>query len=242
MMNLYDEIIKNTEELLRESPMKKYIYREDYVAEEGKKNQLILSKEAAFHMGENTDPSVAYTLITNSEELVSGDEIVVYGQELQEIKGNTPFARITIIRTTPTEAIEEQEFYKIFKGIEMLQYGIEPKGYMVRPSALSNLERVRVSKEALKAGITFEKVGNLFIRKYKANPYVKAVKVIFITLKELDYKKLDKLADTSKNITAAMNHIISDLNMDCKACQWKPVCDEVEGMKDMHIQVRGKGH
>ena len=112
---------------------------------------------------------------------------------------------------------------------------------MIRAAAFSNREQVRVSKKALKKGLTFEQVGNLFIEKYKQNRHVQAVKVIFVTLPEAPYEKLDTLAAKSQNIIKALDHIMDDLPMDCKACEWKAVCDEVEGMKEMHGKVRRRG-
>ena len=35
--------------------------------------------------------------------------------------------------------------------------------------------------------------------------------------------------------------VLTDLKMDCKACEWKIVCDEVEGMKVLHQKQLGKG-
>jgi len=110
---------------------------------------------------------------------------------------------------------------------------------MLRASALSNREQVRVSKKALKSGLSFEAVGNLFIRKYKENKHVKAVTVIFVTQPDAPFAELEELAELSSEITRALNHILSDIDMDCRACGWKPVCDEVEGIKEMHSKISG---
>ena len=41
---------------------------------------------------------------------------------------------------------------------------------MMRSTSKTHKEAVRVSKEALKNGMSFEKIGDLFIKKYKENP------------------------------------------------------------------------
>ena len=112
---------------------------------------------------------------------------------------------------------------------------------MIRAAAFSNREQARVSRKALDKGLTFEQVGNLFIRQYRRSRFVQAAKVIFITLPQAPYRDLDGLAARTNKITGALNHILDDVDMDCKACEWKPVCDEVEGLKEMHGIRRRRG-
>ena len=112
---------------------------------------------------------------------------------------------------------------------------------MIRAAAFSNREQARVSRKALDKGLTFEQVGNLFIRQYRRSRFVQAVKVIFITLPQAPYRDLDGLATRTNKIIGALNHILDDVDMDCKACEWKPVCDEVEGLKEMHGIRRRRG-
>ena len=112
---------------------------------------------------------------------------------------------------------------------------------MIRAAAFSNREQARVSRKALDKGLTFEQVGNLFIRQYRRSRFVQTVKVIFITLPQAPYRDLDGLAARTNKITGALNHILDDVDMDCKACEWKPVCDEVEGLKEMHGIRRRRG-
>lgn len=236
-MRVYDEIIRKTTELLAANENRVYSYNPKNAAVEGKKNELILAKEAAFELGESILPSVSYTAITDNEELMSGDSILLFGKDLQELSENSAFARITILLTDNIEENGEQGAYSIIKNIEMKKYDVSPVGYMMRASALSNREQVRVSKNAIKVGLSFESVGNLFISKYKENKHVRAVTVIFVTLPDAPYAEFDRLAEGSVEITRALNHILADIKMDCCACEWKPVCDEVEGMKEMHSKI-----
>lgn len=236
-MRIYDEIIRKTTALLASRENRVYSYNPKNTAAEGKKNELILAKEAAFELGESILPSVSYTAITDNEQLVSGDRILLFGKDLQELADNSSFARITILLTDNIEENGEQGAYSIIKNIDMKKYDVSPVGYMMRASALSNREQVRVSKNAIKAGLSFERVGNLFISKYKENKHVRAVMVIFVTLSDAPYEEFERLADGSVEITRALNHILADIKMDCCACEWKPVCDEVEGMKEMHSKI-----
>jgi CheY-like chemotaxis protein len=98
-----------------------------------------------------------------------------------------------------------------------------------------------VAKSALKKGVSFEKVGNLLISKYKENPKIKAVKVIFVTADNVDYKKLEAMAQKSFSITETLNHIMNSVTFDCDSCNLKPICDEVDGMKELHFKNASMG-
>ncbi|MEG1744052.1 MAG: hypothetical protein RR215_00565 [Ruthenibacterium sp.] len=233
-MKIFDELIQKTQALFAAMDGTVFAYAPQKAACEGEKNELVLRSEAAFELGEGSYDSTAFTLLTSDAALVPRDEIVVYGRELAQLCGDTPFARVTLLRTDDIEAAGEQAAYAIIKSIELKKHEVFPKGYMMRASALTNREQVRVAKTALKAGLSFEGVGNLFLQKYKESKHVLAAKIIFVTLSNGPYSELDALAAKAAALTKALNHILADMKMDCHACAWKPVCDEVDGLKEMH--------
>ncbi len=241
-MNFFDVVIDRMQACL--SPYTPRVYQADpaRTAPEGGKNQLILGSEAAFELGALSCDSVSALLVTQSEAVVPQDEILVYGPDLGDIQGDCNFARIAVLRTDDIAKNGEQAAFAILKEIETRKYGVYPEGYMIRAAAFSNREQARVSKKALKAGLNFEQVGNLFIREYKRNRHVQAVKLVFVTLPNVPYGELDALASKAQAITKALDHILDDVNMDCNACEWKVVCDEVEGLKEMHGKIRRRGH
>ena len=236
-MKIYDEIIRKTTELFAASEPRAYLYDPQNSAMLGKKNELILARDAAFELGEGSLPSVSYTIVTDNEELITSDSILLFGKDIKDLEKDSPFARITILLTDNIEESGEQGAYAIIKNIEMKKYDVFPEGYMMRAAVLSNREQIRVSKSALKAGLSFEHIGNLFISKYKENKHVRAVKVIFVTHPDAPYEELERLAKSSVEITRTLNHVFADIDMNCHACEWKPVCDEVEGIKDMHLKM-----
>ena len=68
---------------------------------------------------------------------------------------------------------------------------------------------------------------------------VKNVRVIFITKKEL-VESLSGYAKKADDITKSLTHIFDGLDADCGHCDFKKVCDEVEGMKEMHLGMAKK--
>jgi hypothetical protein len=236
-MKIYDALICETRALLSGEKPREYAYAPENCAPEGKKNALILLREAAFELGESRLPSLSYLAITDNEALIPEDRVLLYGKDLTELRGDAPFARLTFLLTDAIEEAGEQAAYSLIQELELKRYELAPEGCMLRAPAFSNREQLRVSKSAVKAGLSFAQLGSLFIRKYKENPHVKAVVVIFITLPAAPYAALDALASRSNDLTRALNHIFEDANLDCHACAWKPVCDEVEGMKGLHRQM-----
>ena len=105
----------------------------------------------------------------------------------------------------------------------------------MRTSAENNREQVRISKKAKAAGISFERVGCDYIAQYKRDPNIRAVKLVFVTDPALDYKKLAQDAKTVHDITLTLSKILEGMPADCNSCNLKPICDEVEGMKELHF-------
>lgn len=189
-------------------------------------SQVILQRDTAFELD-----GTGFNLVTSSE---INDGIVVIGDDLQNINGKRRFARISLVQIENEE--DEQKAYNLIRKIEYVKYHHFPEGYMIRTSSRSHKEAVRVSKTALKDGICFQKIGSLLINKYKEIPAVKAVKVIFITDPLADYAEFENIAQKNNRITETLNHIMNSVTFDCDTCNLKPICDEVEGMKELHFK------
>lgn len=97
-----------------------------------------------------------------------------------------------------------------------------------------------MSKQAVRSGISFKAVGMDYIKQYKENRDVLNVRIIFITDPSVDYEALKKNAKLADGITSTLTHILEGLPTDCSVCQLKDVCDEVEGMKELHFGKAAK--
>jgi CO dehydrogenase/acetyl-CoA synthase beta subunit len=137
--------------------------------------------------------------------------------------------------------MEDEAVYRTLKDIEFSKYHVYPEGYMVRMSSENYREQVRISKQAFRRGISFEALGNNYITEYKKNLNVLAVKVMFITDPAPDYRKMQEIAKKSRDVTETLTHIFEGLSTDCSVCSLKDVCDEVEGMKELHFGIGAKG-
>ncbi len=200
-------------------------------------SELVMMKDSVFELGGGNNPSTNYTLVTTSD-IMDEDGIFLVGKDITEMSSDTPFARIVIIKTE--EIGESEEAYNAIRDMEFARYHVYPKGYMVRVSAGSNQEQVRISKQAKAKGINFSAIGKAYLDKYKAIDHLLNVRIIFIT--DMDtVNALSEYAKKADDITKSLTHIYDGLATDCGHCDFKPVCDEVEGMREMHLGMVNKG-
>ncbi len=230
-MEFFDSLICELSDLISGFQKTNYPYSEKNQWNDVGYSQVILQRDTAFELD-----GVGFNLVTSSDV---DDGIVVVGDELGNITAERKFARVCLVQLEDSD--DEQACYKTIKKVDYVKYHFFPEGYMIRTTSRSHKESVRVAKSALKKGISFEKAGNLLISKCKENPKVKAVKVIFITASGADYKKLEAMAQKSGNIAETLNHIMNNVKFDCDTCNLKPVCDEVEGMKELHFKNASMG-
>ena len=233
-MKLYDNLIENTMSAVQKAGIKKWAYGEVRPWKCLDNAEFIMQRDACVELGSGGLPSVNYTCVTTSG-FVTQDEILLCGNDLRDIKGETSFARIVILETEDIgEADDQERAFQIIRNLDFVRYHVFPEGYMVRVSSQSNQEQVRISKNAIKSGIDFGRVGAAYINKYKAVEKVKNVRVIFITEKSL-VEELVPNADKVDAITRTLTHILDGMPTDCGHCSMKPVCDEVDGMRELHL-------
>ena len=170
-MNFFDSLITEVVSLSDGLDKKTFDYNKGFAWSDIGYNEVILQRDTAFELD-----GVGFNLVTSQH---IDDEIVVVGEDIPEIKTNLTFARICVIELEDTE--DQQKTYNLIRKVEYTKYHVFPLGYMIRTSSRSHKEAVRVSKNAVKDGIDFQKIGSLFINKYKENPSVKGVRIIFIT-------------------------------------------------------------
>lgn len=236
IVKLYDSFIEELKELLPSDP-EIYAYDENDIWQESQEFELILQKETAYELGERGCESVNYTLITTNQELVPSDQVTVYGPDLQELTGAASYARISlaVIRDKEEWEHDSEKLYKVIGDIDFVKYHVFPKGYMLRCSARTHREQVRVSKESLKAGMTFSHIGNTIIKHMKENPNVLAVNEIFVTAESANYKDLIQSAAKAAAIRRSLSVLNKGMPTECGTCDIREICNDVEGLRELHF-------
>lgn len=229
-MNFYDSLIDEVYALSLCSSQKSCPYDENNARTDTSYSKVILQRDTAYELD-----GTGISLVTSSPV---EDGIIIVGEDLNEIKENRKFARISIVQTEDIEG--RQKAHNLIKKIEYVKYHYFPEGYMIRTASSSHKESVRVAKAAIKDGISFDKIGNLLIKKYKEIGAVKGVKVVFVTAPVADYNSFVRIAEKSNDITKTLNHVMNTVNFDCDSCNLKSVCDEIEGMRELHFRNKEK--
>ena len=207
--------------------------------------------------GEESEGQTSAKEQPSAKEQVSvKDQILVYGPDLQELQGDVSYARICEILVRGSEEKEgieqsvnsadlERESdsgrtLKLLQDLDFVKFRVYGKGFMMRTSGQSAREPVRVSRKALQDGITFERMGNTFISHYKKNPNVLAVRVSFITAEGFDYAKLSEEGRIAVEIRNSLSKIQKGLPTECSVCDIREICNEVEGLRELHFGKQEK--
>lgn len=225
-MILYDGFIKDIEALVHGCDSV-FPYSEP-VLKDAPKSNIMLLKDTAFELGGSSQPNVS-TLAVSSDMHFDNCTYLI-GQDLYTIKKDCAFGKIVLLEIAD---VSEDEAFEKIKELELVRYKYCPEGFMTRASALSMREQIRVGKKTVNKKISLKEYGNFLIKKYLSFPLVKSVKIVFIT-GDFDYTSLSVISEKIKSTTGALNHIFDNILFDCNSCNLKEICDEVEGMKELH--------
>ena len=198
-------------------------------------NNIVLKPDMAYELGGGNLSAVGIQMLTEDASIFHGDEIFLLGPDLPEITADCAYARVAFLLVDGGGLEQETDLYDTVRRIQYARYRVNPRGFMQRISAASHREPVRVSKSALAEGLDFSKAGSLYIAKCREVKEVRAVKLFYVTEPEFPYEALVALSVTEENITRALDHVLKDFTMDCGSCSLKAVCDEVEGMRELHF-------
>lgn len=233
-MELYNALIRAARAMIGGAPVRRWDYREDDAWADSGESELVMLRDAAFELGGSGNPSANFTCATSDEQLVPRDEILLYGKDLPQMTEDISFARLVFLQVDEVLGEDDEATFQAIRDMEFVKYHVFPKGYMVRISSESNREQVRISRDALRGGVSFRRIGASYIRAYHKNPHVKRVQIVFLT----GHPAVAELAQAAKkvdDITKTLTHILEGLPTDCGSCTLKPICDEVEGMREMHF-------
>ena len=141
-MELFNPLIRETRELIKGQP-RVWEYSEKYAWKDLGASELVLQKDAAYELGAQGKGSANYVLFTSDSELVNRDQVLLYGPDMKDIKGDCDFARIVLLRIGMIDG-DDETVYRTLKDIEFAKYHVYPEGYMVRMSPESYREQIRV--------------------------------------------------------------------------------------------------
>ncbi len=224
-MFIFDDLVSNVNEINDKYQSKKLVCDTNQKFIENN-NQLIFNNEKAFELGSSQFKGVVLDLLTDSS---FEDEISLIGPDLNSIKKDGNYARISVASVNNDLMGSGNTLYNNIRKFDYVKYHFAYDGVMVRESAFNKKESLLVSKTSLKKDhLDFSKLGSYFISKYKELPFVKNVKIVFISLDDYQYDELGKIVTKCENITKALDHLMNKVKMDCHSCSLQVICNEVE--------------
>lgn len=189
-------------------------------------NQIIFNNEKAFELGGGKYKGI--TIDFPSDETFD-DGIFLIGDDIKTIKSDRNYARICLVSIDKDLMGKGNSLYSNLRKIDYVKYHFSLDGLMIRESAFAKKESIVFSKNTIKKeDVDFGYIGSYMISKYKALPFVKNVKLIFIDLEQYPYEMLAELVKKTDDIIKALDHLTNKVNMDCHSCSLQVVCNEVE--------------
>lgn len=191
---------------------------------------IILRGDTSVELGNPDIGSCAFLLWTDNPSLLKDGRITLIGPDIPESVGaSLPFGQVLIVGG---EGLSEKEHAQL----EQSQYIADQiEGYMIR--SIPRHMWCRVSKEAVAKGFCFETLGRALMAILKSDvPKVQAVELLFVTSSAEDLQPLDVIGPQVRQIASNIEKenwrakgydIECTLSWDCKACVYKPVCDEI---------------
>lgn len=229
-MVLFDQLIKDVLQLFNEQDKKELDITSDLIEDVGK-NNMIFGSETAYELGGGMHKTLCFDLST-STGFISEDTLYLIGKDLNEISQDEDFMRITLLEVND-DKLEGNALYDRLEKIKLTKYRVSPKGYMLRTST-GDHEKVRISKDFIQEG-NFSEIGSAYLKVYHQMPFVKNVQIFFITGDSPLYSKLKDISTKKKDIVDTIDHILKGMLInDCNACSVKELCDEVEGLREIH--------
>lgn len=232
-MKLYEETIALWQSLLAPFELQSLPVERPGWPDTGSRN-MVLRGDMAYELGASPLPALGGTAVT-AGNLLRQDEILLCGKDLPELSGDTPYARLTIAQVFDSVPNQGSALYQAIKKIEFVRYHVNPEGFMSRISAIQNRESARISRKSLEAGLNFSQVGSRMLEAYHENPQIQAVRLIYITNPLFPFPVLADSIRKSQEITRAIDHAVNVSMTDCNVCSLKKVCDEVEGIRQLHF-------
>lgn len=236
-MKLYDDSIIKLIKKINDYQVREFeTVKVDYPQDTDR--SMVLRSDMAFELGGEKYSAIGSTVITADSNIIDKDRIFLLGNDLNEIKKDVPYARIAIVRVKENLIGEGNALYDAIRKIEYTRYHFYPRGFMMRVSSTHQKESVRVSKEAIADKLDFMITGNMMIEAFHKNPLVEAVWLYYITDTDFDYDYISDVCREVENITGTIDHILKNVSMDCSVCNLQEICDEVEGLRELHFKQK----
>ncbi len=209
-----------------------------FTTRKGTRADIILSEDVAVELGHPSTASRSVVLTTFDPECVRGGRVTIVGPDLDGMDPDRrqPLGQAVILSLRSESVPDPFEL----ENAQFLMNRLP--GFMVR--SVPGKLWVRISRKARAAGMNLAAVGSALVASYTETfPGVHGVEVIFVTSTAADVEELGRiaaeaniLAGRHKKLVLGVDGDVECMELDCEACDDKPVCDD---LRDIVIKRRG---
>jgi CO dehydrogenase/acetyl-CoA synthase beta subunit len=232
-MELFSETLAGLSNYLAEAKARNSLRRYDYnlFSVWPDQSSLVLQEDTAVELG-GAGGSLLMILWTGQKGLIRPGQISLIGPDLSE----TGAAKLPLTQVVAVKGRYADE-YETYQDLQDVIFGIRLKGVATRFWPDRQKVWCRVSKEALREGFNLFSYGCTLIKKLEALPRVEGAEVIFAT--EMPHEKtlLTPVADKVQEIMEVLLKLYDQINFDCEICEYKEICAEVAGLKEIHRRL-----
>lgn len=246
-MNIFDKFVRETTEIIGSEQPEQITELKCSCQpwEIQDKNTFLMERDTAIELGGYPKESINLIIPSSNLRELSGLGIGLgFGEGVYCIgdpgllangEKHISFGKIVLLET---EAIGDDDIYEFTQQELLTDSRIRMKDVMLRQSPAHYNLNLRIAKAAILAGFDLDKMGRTVQESFAAMEHVKSVTVIFIVGDSALYKKLLGVAEMVKEVTLTLNHIFDGIDMDCGSCDLSEICDEVEGVRELHKRLK----
>ena len=203
----------------------------------GKGNLHIPASDTSVELGPPELPSILMTLITDNPGSVQDGLINLMGPDIDDLAGRkAPLAKIFFIEAS---GLAEEDLWDFYLGVNLARLDVSLWGYMTRASSGMRLEWCRISRDALKKGLSIAHIGAGEIACVKKLPSVTAVEMAFLTGSREDCSAFAEAAFRVDRLASALCKLSKEILHDCETCRFPDLCSTLPGL--MRLRERREG-
>ncbi|OPZ59329.1 MAG: acetyl-CoA decarbonylase/synthase complex subunit beta [Deltaproteobacteria bacterium ADurb.Bin510] len=197
----------------------------------GKRSSIVLTEDTAIELGHPQTDSAAFILLTDDKNKVKDGQVTVIGPDLNETnQARLPFGKVIILAV---DDYDHEQLFDRYAELDQVRHTAILEGYMLRAVPQDMREWSRISRQAVKRGINFQKMASAIYDQYHAQPGVSAVETVFVTEGTEAVAGLKTIGTKVGRIVAAMNKMAFEMHFDCHGCEFEDVCEEVGELRKM---------
>ncbi len=188
----------------------------------GKGNLHIPASDTSVELGPPELPSILMTLITDNPGSIQDGLVSLMGPNIDDLAGRkAPLAKIIFIEAS---GIAEEDLWDFYLGVNLARLDVSLWGCMTRASSGMRREWCRISRDAVKKGMSIAHIGAGEIACAKRLPPVRAVEMAALTGSKEDVSAFAEVAFRVDRVASALCKLSKEILHDCETCRFSDLC------------------